>query len=135
MANKKLILTFPPGLTNKPVTYILGVRFNLQLNILRANIVPQGGKLVLGVTGEDEDIQKGIDYLKENSVDVQFLHENVLWDDEKCTGCSMCTSVCPTDALYLDRNTWRIEFDGKKCIACEMCLDACPAKAITISVW
>jgi ferredoxin len=52
----------------------------------------------------------------------------VLIDDETCTGCEMCATVCPSDALRsrVSDNGLAIDFDAALCTACHQCLDRCP---------
>ena len=65
MAKKRVVLTFPPELTEKPLTYHLVKDFDLAINILRAKITPgEEGKLVLELSnGSEEMIEKGLDFL------------------------------------------------------------------------
>jgi ferredoxin len=49
-------------------------------------------------------------------------------DDSICTGCEMCATVCPSDALRSvpGDGLLRIEFDPAPCTACGQCVDRCP---------
>lgn len=50
--------------------------------------------------------------------------------DDKCTGCSACMNICPTDALRMTENDEGFIFpgiDSKKCIHCGLCVSVCPA--------
>lgn len=47
---------------------------------------------------------------------------------ERCTGCGLCTRVCPTDALRMKGGV--AEVDEKVCSACAKCVSACPQQAI-----
>jgi Fe-S-cluster-containing hydrogenase component 2 len=44
----------------------------------------------------------------------------------------MCTGVCATQALDLDRQTMEVRFDYEKCVACELCVKVCPVKAMRV---
>lgn len=54
---------------------------------------------------------------------------------EKCTGCGMCVSVCPNNAIKI------VEFNGKKCpqihlgkcCFCGLCAEYCPANALKMT--
>ena len=49
-------------------------------------------------------------------------------DDDLCTGCEMCATVCPSAALQsvpID-GFLTIEFDPASCTACGQCVDRCP---------
>ena len=59
----KIGLKFPPEKSNKPVVTEL-VKFGLSFNILRAYISPgKTGHLVLELSGSEEDVKKGIEFL------------------------------------------------------------------------
>ena len=53
-------------------------------------------------------------------------------DVEKCTGCTICTKKCPTDAIIGSRKAPHFIVDDK-CIACGTCKDVCKFDAIVIS--
>jgi Fe-S-cluster-containing hydrogenase component 2 len=50
--------------------------------------------------------------------------------DSKCTLCSACMNMCPTEAL--DNRDGRIYFKYSHCIACGLCEKACPEHAIIV---
>ena len=133
MAKKKIVLRFPQGLVNKPITYRLVKDYNLILNILRARVMPnEKGRLVVELSGAKENLEKGIKYLIGCGVEIQPLAQNIKWDKRKCTHCTACIPLCPTEAFSVDRETMKVSFDKDKCIACELCIKACPYGAIRI---
>lgn len=50
--------------------------------------------------------------------------------DSKCINCGVCTALCPTGALVLDKITWELKFSEIKCINCFACEASCPLGAI-----
>lgn len=51
-----------------------------------------------------------------------------------CKACSICTHVCPTGALTLEREEpFEILFHPHACIECHLCEDVCFAKAISFT--
>lgn len=134
MAKKRLVLTFPPKLVEQPITYQLVKDYGLKINILRASVAPnEEGRLVVEIDGERKDLNKGIDYLSSLGVEIQPLAQDINWHEERCTHCTVCIPVCPTEALSLNRNTMKVSFDNDKCIVCELCIPVCPYKAIEIA--
>lgn len=57
----------------------------------------------------------------------------VLIDEDKCTGCGICVSMCPKQILYLDKDSGKCRVtDEKKCDRLAGCERACAAEAIKI---
>ncbi len=135
MVAKKVILNFPKHTWDKPIVYTLHSRFNLIFNILKAQITPEEeGVMILELSGEEEKIQEGMEFLKEIGVGVRFLAADIDKDEEECVHCGACTNVCPSGALYLDKDTYKVIFDKEKCVGCELCVRACMYKAIKIGL-
>jgi coenzyme F420-reducing hydrogenase delta subunit/ferredoxin len=51
-------------------------------------------------------------------------------DEEYCSRCSICRSLCPFEAITKDAETGKIIIDIEKCQVCGICYSACPARAI-----
>ena len=47
-----------------------------------------------------------------------------------CSSCSICSTLCPYEALKKDAETGKIVLEIEKCQVCGLCYSACPAKAI-----
>ncbi len=135
MVSKRIVLTFPHKLLDKPIVYKLVKDFDLVFNILQAKITPkEEGLLILELTGKKENYANGIKYLTDLGVNIQPLSKDVTRDDNRCTHCGACVTICPTDALYIDKNTMKVIFDSEKCIACELCVKACPPRAMIVKL-
>ncbi len=50
---------------------------------------------------------------------------------EKCTGCTLCSKVCPTKAAHGERKKAHV-IDQETCVRCGLCAEACKFKAIEI---
>ena len=133
MVSKRIVLTFPHNLLDKPIVYKLVKEFDLTFNILQARVTPEEeGLLILELSGKKEAYDKGIKYLTDLGVKIQPLSKDVTRDEKRCTHCGACVVICPTGALSLDTNTMKVDFDSKKCIACELCVKACPPRAMVV---
>ena len=133
MVNKKIVLHFPKRLTDRPLVSHLIKEYNLDFNILRASISPEEeGLMVLELKGKQDDIDKGVKFLSEAGIKIDSLSQNVLRNENRCTDCGICISVCPTGAFEVDATTYKVKFHDKKCIACSICLKACPPHAMEL---
>ena len=128
MSTKKLLLRFPKCETEKPIVYQLVKEYNLMINIFAAKVTQdQEGFLVLDVTGEDEWIERGMDYVRSFGVIIQEVDSGIVRNLDLCTHCGNCLSHCPTHALFIaDRSTMKVELNQSLCIACSACIVNCP---------
>ncbi|MFH1736859.1 MAG: 4Fe-4S binding protein, partial [Actinomycetota bacterium] len=107
--------------------------YDLVMNILKASITPkEEGLMVVELSGEKQNFQKGIAYLEESGVLIDPIGRDVKWNDERCTSCGACVAICPTGALVVDLKTRQVTFMDEKCIACEICVKACPVGAMEV---
>jgi len=53
-------------------------------------------------------------------------------NQDYCSKCSICHSVCPYEAIKRDLTTGKVEIDLQKCQLCGICYSACPVMAIEI---
>ncbi|NLX47478.1 MAG: 4Fe-4S binding protein [Euryarchaeota archaeon] len=134
MAKKKYLLGFSPDIVNEAIVYRLVKDYDLKINILRAEVRELGGRLLMEVEGKAANIKEAAGYLNEAKVDVQELATYVEKNEERCTHCGMCISICPVEALIMERPSWKVRYDSEKCIACGMCIDACPPGAIKFRI-
>mgnify|MGYP001462353904 CR=1 FL=1 len=134
MAKRRVVLSFPPELTEIPLTYHLVKDYDLAINILKAKITPgEEGKLVLELSnGSPERIEAGIEFLEKQGVTIQPLSKEIVLDEEECINCGACTAVCTSGALELNPETAHLDFDRERCIVCELCVPACPMRVIKV---
>ena len=129
------MLTFPHELLDKPITYHLIKDFDLIVNLLRVKITPkEEGIMVIEIEGDAQALEEGIAYLKKTGITIDLLIEDIKWDENKCTHCTECVTVCPTGAFILDRKLMKVTFDKDKCIACGLCVSICPYQAMEIVI-
>ncbi len=87
-------------------------------------------------------------YLFRTPVTVQYPEEvrpiphrartNLVWFEERCTGCSTCAQACPDGCILVatsprgdgSLNVDRYEIDFRLCMYCGLCSEACPYHAI-----
>jgi ferredoxin len=133
MTSKRIVLHFPHRLVDQPIVYKLVKEYDLQFNILKAYVTPQEeGLMILELSGEDKNFNKGIEYLQSCGVRIQPLSQDVIRNETKCTDCGVCVPICPTGALVVDEHTRKVHFYDNKCIACELCVKICPTRAMEV---
>ncbi len=134
MATRRVVFHYPKQMIDVPVVSRLIRDFDLEFNILRANITPDAeGIMVLGLEGSEENLRKGLAWVEKQGVTVQPLEKDVVRIEDKCTECGACLTICPTQALYRDVPTQRVYFDPDRCIACELCVPVCPPRAMAVA--
>jgi len=135
MLKKGLVLRFPPEIVDQPIVYRLVKDYNLVFNILKAMITPgKEGIMILELSGDRENLEKGLKFLKDVGVDVKTIAQQVAKNEEVCIHCGTCTAVCPTGALFVDRQTFQVIYDPEKCTACGFCVSACITKAMEVFI-
>lgn len=135
MIKRKLVLSFPESIVTKPITYKLVKEFNLEFNILRAEITPNmEGKMLIELKGDRTQIDGAVKYLTRTGVTVQEAAKDIIIDKNRCVDCGVCTSICITQALALDDKSHKLKFNKDRCILCELCLNCCPVSAIKVHI-
>ena len=130
---KRILIRFTRNTIDKPIVYKLVKDYDLVFNILRANVSPKADSImVLEVEGNEENFERGFEYLKSMNLDLEPIEQDINRDNLKCVHCGVCTSVCPPNALYVNRENMKVEFDYEKCVACELCVKVCPVKAMNV---
>jgi L-aspartate semialdehyde sulfurtransferase ferredoxin len=133
VVTKRIVLRFPKRLVERPIIYRLVKDYDLEFNILRASITPeQEGVMVIELKGNQTEYDRGIEFLIKAGVKIQSLSQDVTRNDERCTHCGACITVCPPGAFRVDPKTRMVIFDNKKCIACGLCIPACPPRAMEV---
>ena len=125
----KAWLHFSPKMVNKAVITDMIKKFDVSFNILRADINPKGGKMLIEITGSGAE--EGISYIENEGIMVSPVKRVVKKDEELCIDCGACVSLCPVRAISLDKD-WTIDVNDKECIGCKLCTYSCPTKAIKV---
>lgn len=126
----KAWLNFSPNIVNKAVISDLIKNYDVTFNILKANITPKGGKMLIELSGTQRD--EGIAFLEESGIHLDPVINVVKKDDDKCVDCGECVSLCPVKAISIEED-WTVEVDDKQCIGCSFCTKSCPMKAINVA--
>lgn len=132
---KRVTIIFPKTAIQIPLTYRLAKDFNVAANIIRAQVAPnQMGKLVVELQGDIDQIDAAIEWMRMRDISVFSAAGEIIIDQDKCVDCGLCTGVCPSEALILNPQTWRLDFRRSRCIVCEQCVPTCPVAAISTNL-
>ena len=132
---KRVTLTFPKRAVQIPITYRLAKDFNVAANIIRAQVAPnQIGKLVVELSGDIDELDAAIEWMRSHHINVSMNLGEITIDEELCVHCGLCTGVCPTEALSLHPETFKLTFTRSRCIVCEQCIPTCPVQAISTNL-
>ncbi|MBE9097893.1 NIL domain-containing protein [Vacuolonema iberomarrocanum] len=132
---KRVTLTFPKRTVHMPVTYRLAKDFNVAANIIRAEVAPnQVGTLVVELSGDIDQLDAALEWLRVQEIDISATSREIMIDEDACVHCGLCTGVCPTEALSLNRDTFQLVFTRSRCIVCEQCIPTCPVQAIATNI-
>jgi ABC-type methionine transport system ATPase subunit len=71
MGRRRLKLIFGSALVKEPVIYQLGRKFEIVTNIRRADVSKDQGWVLLEVTGEPDELDRGVAYLESRGVTVE----------------------------------------------------------------
>lgn len=131
--SRRIVLHFPPRITNQSIVCRLAKDFDLSFNIIKASVTPgEEGLMVMELSGDQRNYDKGIQYLTKVGVKIQSLSQDVVRNETRCTHCGACVNLCPTGAFSIDPKTRKVLFDHNKCVVCELCVKACPPRAMEL---
>jgi ABC-type methionine transport system ATPase subunit len=71
MGRRRLKLIFGPDMVKEPVIYQLGKKFEIVTNIRRADVTRDQGWVLLEISGEPEELDRGVTYLESCGVKVE----------------------------------------------------------------
>lgn len=132
---KRVTISVPNNAIRIPLTYRLAKDFNIATNIIRAQVAPnQIGKLVVELQGDIDQIDEAIEWMRMGGLQVFSASGEIVIDEENCVDCGLCTGVCPTQALVINPETFRLDFRRSRCIVCEQCIPICPVAAISTNL-
>jgi len=132
---KNVHLTFPPEIANNPVVCLLAQNYGVSFNILKAQINPgREGRMMLEITGGKDICEQALGFLTESGVIVASAAQRISRDEDGCMHCGICTAMCPSRALRLDKENRLLRFDPERCTICGLCARVCPVKAMHVEI-
>ena len=130
---EKYVLEYSSAVVDEPVIYTLVKRFDIKVNILRAEISSgQEGSMLVELEADPERLAESRDYLASLSVTLSPIARSLSVRQEDCVHCGSCTGVCFSGCLTMESSRWELVVDQDKCIACALCVKACPFGLISL---
>jgi ferredoxin len=130
---EKYVLEYSSAVVDDPVIYTLVKRFDIKVNILRAEISSgQEGSMLVELEGEAASLAEGRDYLASIRVRLSPISGSLSVREGSCVHCGSCTGVCFSGCLTMRDPEWALAVDREKCIACGLCVKACPFGLIAL---
>ena len=78
MARKRVKFTFPQDMIKESVIYQVGQKFKIVTNIRRADVREDMGWVVLELEGEDDEIERGLEWVNATGVRVDPVSGDVV---------------------------------------------------------
>jgi ABC-type methionine transport system ATPase subunit len=75
---KRVKLTFPQELIKEPVIFTMARKYDIVPNIRRARVTETVGEMILELEGTDDNIDQGIESIKQIGVDVELVEGDIL---------------------------------------------------------
>ncbi len=127
----KILLRYSTEKADKPIISSIIRETNTPINILHADLTPEGGEIFISIDAPEEKVEKVVNLFKERGVDTEKITEGVELDEKKCIDCGACVSLCPTEALGLSDDD-SLFLDKEECVYCRVCVPACPVDALSV---
>ena len=124
----RILLHFSEELVEKPIISQIILDLKVPVNIITAHVNSKGGEVLAEIP--DETMDKVVKAFRQKGVEVS-IPRLVEVDTDKCFNCGMCITLCPVEAITMDKEG-TVVFNREKCVGstCSACVDACPARAI-----
>ena len=126
----KAWLTFSPKIVSNSIISNLIKNYDIDFNILRADITPEGGKMLIEISGTQQ--KQAAEFMEKEGIRLNPINKVVKKDEEKCIDCGACISLCPVKAINTTED-WTVEVDDLKCVGCNFCTKSCPTRAIWVA--
>ena len=130
---KRYALRFSPTLVEQPLVSKLVRTYDVDINILNADVASgRGGKLVVELSGTEEALKESVLWLTQTGIVVSEMVKELNFKEDLCINCGACTAVCSSRALFLDKD-WKLVYDPDLCVLCGLCVQACPMQLFSLS--
>ncbi len=78
MTKRRVKLTFPSELITEPIIYLMGKEFEVVTNVRRANVTSTFGWVVLELDGEEDELDRALQWAEEQGVGVEPVEGDII---------------------------------------------------------
>ncbi|MCL4492804.1 MAG: NIL domain-containing protein [Nitrospirae bacterium] len=75
---RRVKLTFPQQLIKEPVIFTMAKKYDVLPNIRRARVTDTVGEMILELEGEEVNLEKGIQALRDQGIEVELIEGDVI---------------------------------------------------------
>jgi ABC-type methionine transport system ATPase subunit len=75
---RRVKLTFPQHLVKEPIIFTMAKSYDVMPNIRRARVTDTVGEMILELDGTEENLEKGLNALRNQGVQVQIIEGDVI---------------------------------------------------------
>jgi ABC-type methionine transport system ATPase subunit len=75
---RRVKLTFPQHLVKEPIIFTMAKSYDVMPNIRRARVTDTVGEMILELEGTEENLEKGLNALQNQGVQVQLIEGDVI---------------------------------------------------------
>jgi hypothetical protein len=75
---QRVKFTFVEELIKEPIIWKLAKQFDIVTNIRRADVTDQRGWVILELDGDHDEIERGLDWVRDNGVRVDPISEDIV---------------------------------------------------------
>jgi Na+-translocating ferredoxin:NAD+ oxidoreductase RNF subunit RnfB len=124
----RILLRFSENIVEQPITSQIILELKVPINIITAHVDSKGGEVLAEVPSDS--LQKVVKAFRKQGATVS-IPKLIEIDSEKCISCGACVTLCPVEAITMDKDAAMV-FNQEKCLGstCSACVDSCPARAI-----
>ena len=124
----RILLRFEEKIVEQPIISQIILELKVPINIITAHVNSKGGEVLAEVP--DDALEKLIREFRKLGATVS-IPKLIEVDSEKCISCGACVTLCPVEAITIDKDATMV-FDKEKCLGstCSACVDSCPSRAI-----
>jgi len=127
--SKRVVVLFPVKEYEESVINETVLKSGVVFNTIKKEVTPTHVRIMGEIKAGEEKAQEVMRIFKRRGGIVKELGMIMKFDEAKCVACGMCVSLCPTNAIVMNKD-FSVKFDFDECVLCMNCVNNCPLKAV-----